>query len=99
APDAREKAYQNDQFALPDGFELPITEDYYDKGAKTVAIKSLIEERCVKCHGGQKSPQLDAYAKLEPFATAPKLDLTDDGKWLKNSPRQMGVEGLTQSTH
>lgn len=99
APDARQEAYQNDKFPLPADFAHPVTEDFFDKAAKTVAIKSLVEERCLKCHGGQKPPQLDSYAKLEPYITCPKLDLTEDGKWLKNSPRQMGVEGLTQSTH
>lgn len=97
APDVRQDAYRNDKFTLPADFDSPVTEDFHDAAARTVAIKSLVEERCVRCHGGQKQPDLDTYEKLEPYVKAPDLEVID-GKWVRSS-RQMGVEGLTQSTH
>jgi hypothetical protein len=92
AADVRKKAYEDDKFKLPAVWSQPITED-----AKTVPIKTLIEVRCLKCHAGEKKPDLDEYAKLEPLATVPPVELVD-GKWVRSS-RQLSVEGLTQSTH
>jgi hypothetical protein len=101
---ARERAYVNDEFKLPEALEKqPITEDFFDTDKKTVMIKSLIEARCGKCHGGDKKPDLDEYPKIAPLATAPPLETIDDvfapdKKW-QRSTRQLTVEGLTQSTH
>jgi hypothetical protein len=96
-PEVRKKAYEDDKFKLPGIWGQPISEEFFDKDAKTVPIKTLIEVRCLKCHGGEKKPDLDEYAKLEPLATAPTLELID-GKYVRSS-RQLSVEALTQSTH
>lgn len=94
-PGARKKAFDDDKFPFTGP---PVTGKYYDAGARTVAINALITDRCLKCHGGgDKQPDLDTFEKLEPLITAPKPDVID-GKWVR-SPRQIGVEGLTQSTH
>ena len=101
----REKAYVDDKFVLPESFPAgqPITEEFFDKDTRTVAIKALIDSRCVKCHGGDKKPDLDEYPKIAPLATVPPMEVIPDAfvpdkKWVR-STRQMTAEGLTQSTH
>lgn len=92
-PAQRKKAYEDDAFA----FEAKsITEEFFNKEKKSVAIKTIIEERCVKCHSEQK-PELDDYAKLEPLITAPSAEILPGG-WVR-SPKLISIEGLTQSTH
>lgn len=97
-PDARKAAYEADKFALAPGAP-DVTEDFYDKGARTVTIAGLIESRCARCHGvgDSQSPPMTNYTEIEPLVSAPKPDLIA-GKW-QRSTRQMSVEGLTQSTH
>lgn len=97
-PAERKAAYEADRFKVAaDLARQPVTEDYFDKAAGVLKVKTLIEDRCLKCHAGDKKPDLDEYAKIEPLATAPSLDLID-GQYVRSS-RQLSVEALTQSTH
>jgi hypothetical protein len=90
----RSKSYEDDAFP----FEAKsITEEFYDKEKKAVSIKTLIESRCGKCHSGDKKPELSDYAKLEPFIARPTNEVLPGG-WVRSS-KQIGIEGLTQSTH
>jgi hypothetical protein len=77
----------------------PITADYYDEATKTVKIKLLISDRCERCHGGgDKKPDLNTYELLDKYMDVPKGDEILPGGYIR-SPRQMTIEGLTQSTH
>lgn len=98
-PEVRKNAYDFDSFALPPAFTgKPLTSDYFDKESKTLKIKTLIEERCLRCHGGDKPPELDEYVKLEKYLAVPKADEVLPGGWIRSS-RQTSVDALTQSTH
>ena len=94
----KKDAYVKDSFARPaDIKDLPVTPEFLaDDG--TVKMKSLVEARCLNCHGeGSQSPALDTYARLEPLITPPSTEIID-GKWVRSS-KQSSVEHLTQSTH
>jgi hypothetical protein len=96
--EVRKKAYEEDKFKVPALWgDRPITEEFFDKAARTVPIKTLIEVRCLKCHQGDQKPDLDDFTKLEPLITVPSQELID-GKWVR-STRQLSLEALTQSTH
>jgi hypothetical protein len=95
-PDARRKGYEADRFPLP--AELagkPITAAFADGGA--VKVRTLIGERCQKCHETQGQAALGSLADLEPLVTPPTPELID-GKWVRSN-KQISVEALTQSTH
>jgi hypothetical protein len=94
----RKSTYESDAFP----YSVPaagnaITEEFFDKDKKTVPLKSLIESRCLRCHNGEQKPELDDYSKLEPLITAPSPEILPGG-WVR-SPKQLSVDGLTQSTH
>lgn len=94
-PIARKKAYESDEFPHD---AKTITEEFFDPEKKTVAVKSLVEKRCVKCHhDGEQLPELDDYVKLEPLVAPPTQEILPGG-WVRSS-KQMTLEGLTQSTH
>jgi cytochrome c553 len=73
-PEARKKAYDEDQFPLPaERAGKPITAKYSD--GKTVKVKSILTDRCVQCHseGGETAdfpldsyPQLLKYIEVQP---------------------------------
>lgn len=98
-PAARKKAYDADLFALSaEQAKKPLTEDYRDEATQGVKIKTLVADRCLKCHEGEKPPDLSVYATLEKLMEVPKVDTVEPGSWIR-SPRQIGIESLTQSTH
>jgi cytochrome c5 len=102
--DERKAAFDDDAMVLPTALAgQPLTAEFVKDDGKTVQVKTLFEARCLKCHGegGSNKPEMHTYAKLEPLATAPSLELLDgigDKKWVR-STKQTTVEGLTQSTH
>ncbi|MGL4423469.1 MAG: hypothetical protein ACRCZF_22625, partial [Gemmataceae bacterium] len=97
-PAVRKAAYTANQFARPAAqAKQPISEEFLDPKTGQVLIMSLIESRCVKCHGGDKKPDLDNYDKLEPLVTPPPPQELPGG-WVKSS-KQISVESLTASTH
>jgi hypothetical protein len=94
-PALRKKAYDSDDFRHD---AQSISEEFFDKDKKSVAVKSIVDKRCVKCHhDGEQLPDLDDYAKLEPLVTPPSQEILPGG-WVR-SPKQISIEGLTQSTH
>ena len=70
---ARSKAYQDDKMPMPEELAgRPFTDDYLSDGA--VAVKSLIEARCVRCHADgaeQEGYPLENYEQLKKYF-APK---------------------------
>jgi hypothetical protein len=88
----RQKAYENDALPLPAALaNHPITKGYLDDG--TVKVRSLIQDRCSKCHedasqAGHKS--LDGYTDFADVLAVPQVGHTS---------RQMPLVHLTQTTH
>jgi hypothetical protein len=89
------EAYENDAFPLPaDLKDHPITEDYLDNanGASALKVKSLITDRCVRCHtggggvGAQRFP-LDTFDQIETHLE------------VRESSGAMSLPKLAQSTH
>jgi len=102
APDVdREKAYEADTFPLPP--ELvgkPVTADYLANNGGAAKVKTLLADRCVRCHGkdgAQANYPLETYAQLLKYMDVPPVEAPVDG-WVK-SDRQVSIEKLTQSTH
>jgi hypothetical protein len=76
---ADKDAYENDSFCVSDKLVgLPIDEHYVgdppDNGGKTIKVKSILDDRCAKCHaaGGQvekfpleKFDQIQKFCKVE----------------------------------
>jgi hypothetical protein len=60
----RKKTYETDTFPLPsDWGKKPITADYLSKDGK-VLIKSLITDRCVRCHADDENVTFSDYDTL-----------------------------------
>jgi hypothetical protein len=99
--DIRKKAYHDGEtgkFVLPDSFKgRPITEEFYEAETHSLFIKTLIEERCIRCHDGNQKPDMDSYDKLLGMLPKDEPELID-GKWVR-SGKQMTIEGLAQSSH
>lgn len=104
APDGRQKEYDADRFALTRAqAQRPITDGYLtrdDLGTSFVKIKTIIDQRCARCHqpGGEKgSVPLTTYEELAKYIPV-DAEVPEGGGWV-NSGKQMGLEKLTQSTH
>jgi hypothetical protein len=91
---ADKDAHENDSFCVSDRLAgLPIDEHFVgdppDNGGKTVKVKTILEDRCVKCHaaGGQveKFP-LEKYEQVQKFTKVEEA-------------QPISREQLTQSTH
>jgi hypothetical protein len=92
----RKKAYEGDQLKKP--ADLKAITECYDAG-EFVKVKLLLTERCARCHGkgaDQEKYPLETYEQILKYM--PQPETPDANGWIK-SPRQMGVESLTQSTH
>jgi hypothetical protein len=93
---ADKDAYEKDRFSLPaDVAKGPITAKYVeaDGDTKVLKIKTLLEERCVRCHtkdGAEdaKAEQypLQTYEQIKPYTTV-------------NSGGAMELRKLAQTTH
>jgi len=72
----REKTFEADSFPLPkDLVGKPITADFLTD-AKSVKVKSILNDRCVRCHcagGEQEDYPLETYEQLMKYI-APKKD-------------------------
>ncbi|MDB5306268.1 MAG: hypothetical protein JWO38_470 [Gemmataceae bacterium] len=102
APEARQKAYDEDRFALPAELAAqPFSDAYRDKGQQGVAkVRSILRDRCVRCHkpGGEKSEiPFTTYEELSKFL--PAVAAVQMGGGYVDSGRQISLEKLTQSTH
>jgi hypothetical protein len=94
---ASEKAFQKDEFALPDSWKAQaITEDFVikeDGMPLRLKIKSLFQTRCACCHapdaGRMKEAEsyaLNSYATIKPYAVV-------------NTSAGMSLTKLAQTTH
>lgn len=98
-PEVRKDAYRDDKFVLPKALVgQPMSPGYKANGAG-VHIRSLIRDRCTRCHGpggDKENTPLKTYEQITVFlpATAP----VEKGGWV-DSGRQISLEKLTQSTH
>jgi hypothetical protein len=101
---ARVAAYKADKFALPvDLTGKPISPDYLHEDKKAVKIKTVLFDRCERCHakGADASAEnypLETYEQLTKYMEVPKGAEVLPGGWV-HSDRQVSVEKLTQSTH
>jgi hypothetical protein len=84
-------AYLQDAFVIPAGLEAePITPKY--SKASTWKVKSILTDRCVRCHRCEDSD--DDKASAYPMET-----YEDVAKFAKPSRGFMSIEKLTQTTH
>jgi len=68
APDARKKAFEDDKFPLPAEMkDKPMTADFVADSTRAVKIKTLMETRCMSCHGGDVKVNLETYESLEKY--------------------------------
>jgi hypothetical protein len=99
-PPQRKEAYEADAFPLPkDLAEAPITAKY--KEGETVKVRSILEDRCYKCHeveGQQGKVKLSSIEDLEKYMKIPK-PVAEEGAAPAKSTKQITVERLAQSTH
>ncbi len=98
--EVRKKSYDEDKFPVPEELKTQvITEDFFDAEAKAFKVKSILDERCMRCHNEQK-PNFENYGQLEPLITAPPPEKFQSGgqEWVRSS-KTVSLEGLTQSTH
>jgi hypothetical protein len=93
---ADEASYSDDKFVLPARLaNFPITEKYLESGpdgVKTVRIKKILEDRCVRCHsdgvGGPASNfPLDKYERVKEYT---EVETVGGG---------MSLTKLAQTTH
>ena len=103
APDeARQKAYDANEFVLPpDRAKAPVSDAYLNKAKPgTVLIKYILRDRCARCHqpGGDKGDvPLTTYRELAKYLSN-EVPVPEGGGWV-DSGRKMSLEKLTQSTH
>ena len=99
APEARKQAYQGDTFTLPPArVGKPMSAGYRANGSG-VHIRSLIRDRCTRCHGpgGDKSDTpLKTYEQIAKYL--PTAAPVAVGGYV-DSGKQISLEKLTQSTH
>jgi hypothetical protein len=89
------KAYDDDEYPLPAALhDQPITASYVneDKGVKKVMIKSILDNRCVRCHkevasSSAKEAPLDSYEDVAAYSE------------IATAGRGMSLKKLAQTTH
>lgn len=101
-PEPREKAYNDDRFALPKELaKIAVTAAYVDKANPgTILVRSVLRDRCARCHkpGGEKGDiPLNNIEELTQYMPATAA-VPPEGGYV-DSGRQMSLEKLTQSTH
>jgi hypothetical protein len=93
---ASKEDYTADRFCLPEELaKRPLTKDYRqeENGVASIKIKSVFENRCLRCHaeGGEDAKaaekRLDSWEKLLPYVTA------------KSGGGAMSLTKLAQTTH
>ena len=102
-PATRQRVFMDNAMPVPDSLKSqPITEDFLDKDAGTIAIADIMQARCARCHkDGEQQPSLEEFIAIEPLITAPPLEIIEGmfgERWIR-SGKQVSIEGLTQSTH
>ena len=98
----RKAAYEADRLLLPpDLAGKPITADYLHDDKAAVKVKTILADRCERCHKRgeeQEKFPLETYEHLAKYMeVAPAAEVLPGG-WVR-SDRQVSVEKLTQSTH
>ena len=105
-PKAREEAYSKDHFGIADKDKQPkaITARFKSSN-DSYRVKSIIEERCVRCHkpnGDDPNAakySLQSYADIDRYLTIPAATpFRAGGDWVRVQ-EPIGLEKLTQSTH
>lgn len=96
--DERKAAYEKDAFRKPETI-TDLTADFI--AGDSVKIKSILEERCTRCHmkgEAQENYPLETYEHHLKYLEVARNEQPDAHGWI-SSDRQMSVEKLTQSTH
>ncbi len=99
ATEERKKTYEIDSFHT-EIMPKAITEKF--KNGDSVKVKSIIEARCVVCHG-KGQPQsgfpLETYEQIDKYlGVPPTVPFPPGGGWVKVE-EPISLEKLTQSTH
>lgn len=103
--DKRKQAYQDDHFGVePEHMPKQFTKEFRGPG-DAVKVKSIIENRCTRCHktGGDDIKAanfpLVSYADIEKYLSAPATaPFRSGGDWVRVQ-EPISIEKLTQSTH
>jgi hypothetical protein len=99
--DARREPYDADRFVPPPD-QTPKAIDPEWRNGDGYRVRSIIETRCVACHGKggpQEHISLETYEKLAEHMNAPALvQVPLGGGWVKIQ-EPMSLTRLTQSTH
>lgn len=90
------KSYEEDAFVLrPELAKIPITEKYVaedDQGVKKATIKTILEDRCVRCHSASASSRANQYPleEYEQVKEYCEVEMLGGG---------MSLKKLAQTTH
>lgn len=99
---SRSDAYRTDRMPIPDSLRgHPLTTEYQTDDKSAVKIRTLITDRCARCHAKgaeQEKYPLETYEQLLGYMAIPK-DRPAPPAGYTWSDRQVGIEKLTQSTH
>ena len=65
-PEARKKAYEDDNFPLPDALlKMPLTTDFQTADKKGFKVKSMFGFRCETCHTDANEVPFNDYEAIE----------------------------------
>lgn len=99
----RKKSYTENRMTLPAALAgKPVSSDYLHDNKSDVKVKSILDDRCARCHAKdaeQEKYPLETYEQIGKYLELPPPDpAAKPGDWIP-SGRLMSVEKLTQSTH
>jgi cytochrome c553 len=101
----RQKAYEEDKFALEADKAPKAITPRFKNADGTFKVKALIEARCARCHkkdgddSKAESFPLESYAHIEKYLAAPISESSKEGGGWYRVQEPIGIEKLTQSTH
>jgi hypothetical protein len=95
---SKKEDYEKDSYTLNAKLkDQPITPSYLVEGdVKAAKIKSILQDRCVRCHAKQDGDANAVNYPLETYAELEKYLVVPPGETM---PPKLGLEKLAQSTH
>jgi hypothetical protein len=97
-PAAMKKAYDTG-FAMTAEIKAKTITKEMLKDENTIDVKKIMTDRCARCHSAgsdQEKYALETFEQIMKYAAKQKVEIVNG---MVRSPRQVGLEKLTQSTH